>query len=71
MSGSRVHILGLLLGVLLLKDAIATPEDPFVSYDFLYNEGVNSYLEENWEKCVENIEGALRDWHWWRENVAK
>lgn len=47
-----------------------TAERPIMSYDFLYREGVDAYLEEDWEKCKKYLEEALQDWHWWKDNVA-
>lgn len=40
-------------------------------YDFLYNEGVAGYLENDWEKCLKFLEEALQDWHWWEDNLIR
>lgn len=45
-------------------------EKSFLAYDFLYNEGVSLYLQEDWEGCVMNLELALKGWHWWNDNTA-
>lgn len=47
------------------------PGDPVKPYDFLYKEGVQGYLEDNWESCVTNLERAIEDWHWSKENLAR
>lgn len=43
----------------------------FLAYDFLYNEGVSMYLQEDWEACAKNLELALKGWHWWNDNTAR
>lgn len=40
-------------------------------YDFLYNEGVTAYLDNDWEKCMKFFEEALQDWHWWQNNLIR
>ena len=47
------------------------PGQSFLAYDFLYNEGVKNYLEDNWEGCVKNFELALQGWHLWNDNTAR
>lgn len=49
----------------------ATAENPIMSYDFLYKEGVESYLQENWAECIKQFEMALQDWHWWKTNLIR
>ncbi|ROT72577.1 Prolyl 3-hydroxylase 1 [Penaeus vannamei] len=71
MTGTHFFV-PLVISLLCLWENVGTtPENPHLSYDFLYKEGIDKYTENNWEKCVENLEDALSDWHWWRENMAK
>ncbi|XP_066983028.1 prolyl 3-hydroxylase 1-like [Macrobrachium rosenbergii] len=61
----------LVVGVAIsLPSVLGTPDDPFMSYDFLYNEGIEKYLAEDWEGCIKYIEMALEDWHWWQESIV-
>lgn len=48
-----------------------TSEQSFIAYDFLYNEGVSMYLQDNWEECVKNLELALKGWHYSNDNIAR
>lgn len=70
MTGTYFFLVVISLSCLWVN-VVSTPEKPYLSYDFLYNEGVSKYQEENWEECVKNLEDALSDWHWWKENMAK
>ncbi|KAK7067091.1 procollagen-proline 3-dioxygenase activity protein [Halocaridina rubra] len=73
-SENIVSLNMLVYGLLTLLGLVCvegTPDNPIMSYDFLYREGVDSYLSEKWESCVKNIEMALEDWHWWRENIIR
>ncbi|KAK8403828.1 hypothetical protein O3P69_000128 [Scylla paramamosain] len=62
--------------LLVLFLAIASAETDagsgknFLAYDFLYQEGVKMYLQEDWEGCAMNMELALKGWHWWNDNTA-
>ncbi|XP_047491315.1 cartilage-associated protein-like [Penaeus chinensis] len=71
MTGTHFFVLSVISLSCLWGNVGSTPENPHLSYDFLYNEGISMYTENNWEKCIENLEDALSDWHWWRENLAK
>ncbi|XP_071546845.1 prolyl 3-hydroxylase 1-like isoform X2 [Panulirus ornatus] len=73
MWGKGMYHVGFLILMFsfISRSVDTTPENPIITYDFLYREGVESYLEEDWEKCKKHFEGALEDWHWWKDNVAK
>ncbi|XP_068220320.1 prolyl 3-hydroxylase 1-like isoform X2 [Palaemon carinicauda] len=70
MGGFRTLSLVLIVGVsIILPSVVGTADDPFMSYDFLYNEAVEKYLAEDWEGCIKYIEMALDDWHWWQGSI--
>ena len=43
--------------------ANATSADPTQTYDILYNDAVNAYLDENWDGCVRLMNEAIEDYH--------
>ncbi|MPC84077.1 hypothetical protein E2C01_078803 [Portunus trituberculatus] len=63
-------LLALFLAIASAETDAGSGKD-FLAYDFLYNEGIKMYLEENWTGCVKNIELALKGWHWWNDNTAR
>ena len=54
-----------LLAVLSSKCAQATKSDPAQSYDILYDQAVEAYLEEDWDKCVRLMNEAIEDYHFY------
>lgn len=57
-------------GETLTEDTSTTSVQSIIAFDFLYHEGVNMYLQDNWEECVRNIELALQGWHYWNDHTA-
>ena len=45
----------------------ATSADPALSYDILYDQAVEAYLEENWDECIVKMNEALEDYHFYRD----
>lgn len=48
----------------------ATKADPANSYDILYNQAVEAYLNENWEECVTQMNEAIEDYHFYWDAVV-
>lgn len=70
---SRHHcfLITRLLVVLLSQSLIAaTSADPSQSYDILYNQAVEAYLDENWDVCVAKMNEAIEDWHFYQDAVV-
>ncbi|CAL4059374.1 unnamed protein product, partial [Meganyctiphanes norvegica] len=65
----RTSVISVIL--LWIRVSVATSLDPKLTYDYLYREGIKSYLDNDWDLCARNIEWALEDWHWWKKNTAK
>lgn len=48
----------------------ATSADPTKSYDILYNEAIEAYLDENWDQCVARMNEAIEDFHFYKDAVV-
>ena len=48
----------------------ATSADPSQSYDILYSQAVEAYLDEDWSVCVAKMNEAIEDWHFYQDAVV-
>lgn len=55
---------------LLVYFCSATKADPANSYDILYTQAVEAYLDENWDECVTRMNEAIEDYHFYRDAVV-
>lgn len=55
---------------LLVYFCSATKADPTNSYDILYHQAVEAYLDENWDECVSRMNEAIEDYHFYRDAVV-
>ncbi|KAK3102772.1 hypothetical protein FSP39_013837 [Pinctada imbricata] len=46
-------------------------EDPLVTYDALYQVGMDFYRDEKWSRCIAFINKALEDYYFFKENLVK
>ncbi len=58
------------LAILCAKYVQSLPNDPTVTYDMLYNSGVEAYLQERWYECASFMKRALEDYKFYTENLA-
>ena len=48
----------------------ATKADPATSYDILYNQAVEAYLDESWDVCITRMNEAIEDYHFYKDAVV-
>lgn len=49
----------------------ATEDNVDLTFNILYDNGINSYLENDWARCISYFELSLNDWHWWNKNIVR
>ena len=66
------HVTYCLLGILVYHSTAtsASMAEPEQSYDILYNQAIEAYLEENWEKCIVKMNEANEDYHFYKDAVV-
>jgi len=66
------HVTYCLLGILVYHSTAtsASSAEPEQSYDILYHQAIEAYLEENWEKCVVKMNEAIEDYHFYKDAVV-
>jgi hypothetical protein len=55
---------------LLVYFCSATKADPANSYDILYSQAVEAYLNEQWDECVTRMNEAIEDYHFYKDAVV-
>ena len=46
-------------------------EDPLITYEALYQVGMDFYRDKNWENCLAFIHKSLEDYNFYKENSIK
>lgn len=55
---------------LLVYFCSATKADPANTYDILYSQAVEAYLNEQWDECVTRMNEAIEDYHFYKDAVV-
>ena len=61
----------LFLHLISLNNVLGTSDNPSLDMEYLFEEGVKHYLNNDWGRCVDNLKFAIEDWHWWTNNIIK
>ena len=67
----KVEIITLIYLCVNVVKVMSTSDNPNLDLEFLYSEGVDHYLSNQWSLCAKNIELAIEDWHWWLNSTAR
>lgn len=65
---SQIFLVLCLFGAVYEVDSL--PDDPHLTYDRLYNAGVEAYVKERWWECATHIKRALDDYKYYTENLS-
>ena len=65
---SAIFLVSFLAFTLNCVDSL--PDDPHLTYDRLYNAGVEAYLKDRWFECATHIKRALDDYKYYTENLS-
>ena len=66
---TMISLISLLLCA-IVGNIYSLPDDPHLTYDRLYNAGVEAYLKERWFECATHIKRALDDYKYYTENLS-
>lgn len=60
----------LFLFLIANQKSVATPEEPELTFERLYQFGKNAYSVEDWSHCVAFFLRALEDFNYFRDETA-